>query len=41
MSSTEGDGPVAPNVVVVGAGFAGVACAKALGEHVVPVTLID
>jgi NADH dehydrogenase len=31
----------APHVIVVGAGFAGVACAKELGKHGVPVTLID
>lgn len=42
MSSTEQriNGPD-PHVVVVGAGFAGVACAKELGEHRVAVTLID
>ncbi len=43
MSSTDGtDSPqVVPHVVVVGAGFAGVACAKALGKHGTAVTLID
>ena len=30
-----------PTVVIVGAGFAGVACAKELAKHDVPVTLID
>src|SRR4249920_3876920 len=30
-----------PSVVIVGAGFAGVACAKELAKHDVPVTLID
>jgi NADH dehydrogenase len=30
-----------PNVVIVGAGFAGVACAKQLAKHDVDVTLID
>ncbi|MFV0315817.1 MAG: NAD(P)/FAD-dependent oxidoreductase [Microthrixaceae bacterium] len=40
MSSTEG-APSVPHVVIVGAGFAGVACAKELGKHDVPVTLID
>src|SRR6188472_1252349 len=39
MSSTEARR--AARVVVVGAGFAGVACAKELGEHDVAVTLID
>ena len=39
MSST--DGIESPHVVVVGAGFAGVACAKALGKRGVAVTLID
>ncbi len=37
MSSTE----THEHVVVVGAGFAGVECAKALGRRDVPVTLID
>jgi NADH dehydrogenase len=45
MSSTDTalrDGTGAPpHVVIVGAGFAGVACAKALGKHDVAVTLID
>jgi NADH:ubiquinone reductase (H+-translocating) len=41
MSSTRGDRPADPHVVIVGAGFAGVACAKELGAHDVPVTLID
>jgi NADH dehydrogenase len=40
MSSTD-DGEPGPHAVIVGAGFAGVACAKALGEHGVAVTLID
>ncbi|MGB0113087.1 MAG: NAD(P)/FAD-dependent oxidoreductase [Ilumatobacteraceae bacterium] len=40
MSSTDADSG-SPHVVVVGAGFAGVACAKALGKHGVAVTLID
>jgi NADH dehydrogenase len=40
MSSTD-DRRAAEHVVIVGAGFAGVACAKALGKHGVPVTLID
>jgi NADH dehydrogenase len=45
MSSTE-DGSAGaaspdPHVVVVGGGFAGVACAKELGKHGVAVTLID
>jgi NADH dehydrogenase len=40
MSSTD-DRRAAEHVVIVGAGFAGVACAKALGRHGVPVTLID
>ncbi len=31
----------AASVLVVGAGFAGVACAKELGEHGIPVTLVD
>ena len=39
MSSTEARS--AAHVVVVGAGFAGVACAKALGDAGVSVTLID
>jgi NADH dehydrogenase len=39
MSST--DARAAAHVVVVGAGFAGVACAKHLGDAGVPVTLID
>ena len=30
-----------PTVVIVGAGFAGVACAKELAKHDIPVTLID
>ena len=30
-----------PTVVIVGAGFAGVACAKELAKHEIPVTLID
>jgi NADH dehydrogenase len=30
-----------PSVVVVGAGFAGVACAKELAKHELPVTLLD
>ena len=30
-----------PTVVIVGAGFAGVACAKELAKHDVPVTLLD
>ena len=30
-----------PSVVIVGGGFAGVGCAKALAEHDVDVTLID
>ena len=30
-----------PDVVVVGAGFAGVACAKELAKHELPVTLLD
>ena len=30
-----------PTVVIVGAGFAGVACAKELAKHDMPVTLID
>src|SRR6476660_417820 len=30
-----------PSVVIVGGGFAGVACAKHLAKHDVPVTLID
>jgi NADH dehydrogenase len=43
MSSTDGDEPrpEGPHVVVVGAGFAGVACAKRLGKEGVSVTLID
>jgi NADH dehydrogenase len=40
MSSTD-RGADAPHVVVVGAGFAGVACAKELGKHDLAVTLID
>ena len=40
MSSTD-DAEPGPHVVIVGAGFAGVACAKELGEHGVAVTLID
>ena len=39
MSST--DSPTKPNVVVVGAGFAGIACAKELARHDVEVTLVD
>lgn len=38
MSSTD---PAEPHVVVVGGGFAGVACAKRLARHDVAVTLID
>ena len=30
-----------PSVVIVGAGFAGVACAKELAKHELPVTLLD
>ena len=30
-----------PTAIVVGGGFAGVACAKELGKHGVAVTLID
>ncbi len=30
-----------PSVVIVGGGFAGVGCAKELGKHGIPVTLID
>jgi NADH dehydrogenase len=30
-----------PSVVIVGGGFAGVGCAKALAKHDIPVTLID
>ena len=30
-----------PSVVIVGGGFAGVGCAKELGKHGVPVTLLD
>jgi NADH dehydrogenase len=41
MSSTEGGDAADPHVVIVGAGFAGVACAKELGKHDVAVTLID
>ncbi len=42
MSSTEArNDDNDPHVVVVGAGFAGVACAKHLGKHGIPVTLID
>jgi NADH dehydrogenase len=45
MSSTDSAADAAqaeaPHVVVVGAGFAGVACAKKLGKHGVAVTLID
>jgi NADH dehydrogenase len=33
--------PNEPSVVIVGAGFAGVACAHALGDHGVKVTIID
>ena len=33
--------PAAPSVVVVGGGFAGVGCAKALAKHDVRVTLLD
>jgi NADH dehydrogenase len=33
--------PATPSVVVVGGGFAGVACAKALAKHDVRVTLLD
>ncbi len=40
MSSTD-PGPRAPHVVIVGAGFGGLACAKALGKRGVDVTLID
>jgi len=39
--SDEPEGHPDPHVVVVGAGFAGVACAKELGKHGVAVTLID
>lgn len=40
MSSTDSTSQP-PHVVVVGGGFAGVACAKELGKHGVAVTLID
>lgn len=40
MSSTD-EPREPPHVVVVGAGFAGLACARALGKHRVRVTLID
>jgi NADH dehydrogenase len=40
MSSTDEQSD-RPHVVVVGAGFAGIACAKELGKHGVAVTLID
>ena len=30
-----------PTVVIIGAGFAGVACARRLGDHGVAVTLVD
>ena len=39
MNRPEIDGP--PRVVIVGAGFGGLACAKALGGKPVNVTLID
>lgn len=39
MSST--DGPTTERVVIVGGGFAGVACAQGLAQHGVEVTLID
>jgi NADH:ubiquinone reductase (H+-translocating) len=38
MTTTE---TTAPTVVIVGAGFAGVGCARELGKHGVAVTLID
>jgi NADH dehydrogenase len=42
MSSTDDPTPPSdPHVLVVGAGFAGVACAKELGKHGIAVTLID